>query len=339
MNLHYLELFYYVAKFGGVAAAERNIPWGVKSSALSAQMLAFEDDLGGKLFERRPFALTEAGQELYAFARLVVEGAPIAENKVQEKFGRRLRVGASEIVLRDYLPSICGEMRAKFPGLKINLRIGQQPELEEMLRRRDINVALTLLDTVEETTPRQNKNNPSSLSSPHPKERRDGEDGNGDGDGFCLQKLFQFPLALLVPEQSKIKSAEQFLKQLVGQTGGNNKAAKGGRPAGKNELPDERIYCLPESHAITRQFVSALKALNIDDLAMEELGTVELIEAYVRNGSGIGVALHFKRLEKLKGVRVLPLKNFAPVTFGLMWQGELNEVMTAFIELVRAKKI
>ena len=43
MNVHHLELFYYVAKHGGISQAVRNIPYGIQQPAVSGQVLA----LGG----------------------------------------------------------------------------------------------------------------------------------------------------------------------------------------------------------------------------------------------------------------------------------------------------
>jgi DNA-binding transcriptional LysR family regulator len=64
MNTHHLELFYFVAKHGGIAGAVRNIPYGIQQPAVSGQIAKLEESLGTKLFQRRPFALSPAGIEL-----------------------------------------------------------------------------------------------------------------------------------------------------------------------------------------------------------------------------------------------------------------------------------
>ena len=69
MNIHHLELFYYVAKYEGIAGAVRNMPYGIQQPAISAQVIQLENDLGMPLFQRRPFELTPAGIELFAFVR------------------------------------------------------------------------------------------------------------------------------------------------------------------------------------------------------------------------------------------------------------------------------
>jgi len=57
MNIHHLELFYFVEKHGGIAAAVRNIPYGIQQPAVSGQIAKLEESLGSQAFQRRPFAL------------------------------------------------------------------------------------------------------------------------------------------------------------------------------------------------------------------------------------------------------------------------------------------
>src|SRR5215204_6194935 len=85
MNIHHLELFYYVAKFGGITEAVRNMPYGIQQPAISGQIIQLEEFLGTTLFHRRPFHLTTQGQELYDFVR------PFFENL--DAIAARLRGG------------------------------------------------------------------------------------------------------------------------------------------------------------------------------------------------------------------------------------------------------
>jgi DNA-binding transcriptional LysR family regulator len=57
MNIHHWELFYYVARHGGITEAVRNIPYGIQQPAVSGQVAQLEEYLGVTLFQRRPFAL------------------------------------------------------------------------------------------------------------------------------------------------------------------------------------------------------------------------------------------------------------------------------------------
>ena len=45
MNIHHLELFYYIAKHGGIAAV-RNMPYGIQQPAVSGQIAKLEEALG-----------------------------------------------------------------------------------------------------------------------------------------------------------------------------------------------------------------------------------------------------------------------------------------------------
>ena len=111
MNIHHLELFYYVARHGGISRAVRNMPYGIQQPAVSSQILLLEEDLGAKLFERQPFKLTREGEELYEFVRPFFDNLfPMAE-KLRKQSAPSLRIGASELVLRDYLPTVIEQLR------------------------------------------------------------------------------------------------------------------------------------------------------------------------------------------------------------------------------------
>ena len=43
MNIHHLELFYYVARHGGITEAVRNIPYGIQQPAVSGQVAQLEE--------------------------------------------------------------------------------------------------------------------------------------------------------------------------------------------------------------------------------------------------------------------------------------------------------
>ena len=50
MNIHHLELFYYVARHGGITEAVRNIPYGIQQPAVSGQLIQLEEFLGRPCF-------------------------------------------------------------------------------------------------------------------------------------------------------------------------------------------------------------------------------------------------------------------------------------------------
>src|ERR1700720_3145656 len=131
MNIHHLELFYYVARHGGISEAVRNIPYGIQQPAVSGQVAQLEEFLGVTLFQRRPFALTQEGEKLYEFITPFFTGLEKIASELQGGQARHIRIGASTIVLREHLPEIFQGVRKKFPGLKMSLREGFSAQLEE----------------------------------------------------------------------------------------------------------------------------------------------------------------------------------------------------------------
>ena len=118
MNIHHLELFYYVARHGGITEAVRNIPYGIQQPAVSGQVAQLEERLGVTLFQRRPFSLTPAGDKLYRFIQPFFCNLEAMASELQDGKTRQIRVGASTIVLRDHLPELFQSVRKKLACIK-----------------------------------------------------------------------------------------------------------------------------------------------------------------------------------------------------------------------------
>lgn len=147
MNVHHLELFYYVAKNGGVSAASRAMPYGIQQPAISAQILQLEDALGVMLYQRRPFQLTREGQTLYDFILPFFSGLTEISDRLRGGGENRLRIAAAEIVQRDYLPELLARMRRKVKGFHFTLTHGRQHEIEALLAAQETDIGLsTLMD-------------------------------------------------------------------------------------------------------------------------------------------------------------------------------------------------
>src|SRR2546422_1761039 len=146
MNVHHLELFYYVARHGGIMEAVRNIPYGIQQPAVSGQVGQLEEFLGVTLFQRRPFALTPEGEKLFRFIQPFFSNLDAMASELQGGKARHIRIGASTIVLRDHLPEFFQNVRKKFPNLKISLREGYQAELESLLQEEELDLAVTLIE-------------------------------------------------------------------------------------------------------------------------------------------------------------------------------------------------
>jgi DNA-binding transcriptional LysR family regulator len=182
MNVHHLELFYYVARHGGIMPAVRNIPYGIQQPAVSSQISHLEEFLGVTLFQRRPFALTTDGEKLFQFIQPFFANLDKLAIEIQGGQARHIRIGASTIVLREYLPELFQNVRKKFPGLKISLREGFPAQLEAMLQADEIDLAITLIE---------------KKSAP----------------GIHSLALLELPPVLLVEKHSRLKSAAELWRR------------------------------------------------------------------------------------------------------------------------------
>lgn len=145
MNVHHLELFYYVARHSGVSAAARHMPYGIQQPAVSAQIIQLEDSLGTTLFHRRPFSLTKSGAELYAHLRPFFEGLPEVVAKLRGNQPVHLRIGAPETVQRDYMPRLLNRLKRRFPQMRFSLSTGRADWMEQALLAQEIDIGLTSL--------------------------------------------------------------------------------------------------------------------------------------------------------------------------------------------------
>lgn len=146
MNIHHLELFYYVARHGGIMPAVRNIPYGIQQPAVSWQIAQLEQFLGATLFHRRPFRLTPQGQKLYLFIEPFFSNLAKIADELQGGQARHIRIGASTIVLRDHLPGLLQGVRSRFRGLALSVREGPPAQLQELLINNEIDLAVTVIE-------------------------------------------------------------------------------------------------------------------------------------------------------------------------------------------------
>ncbi len=182
MNVHHLELFYHVAKNGGVSAAARAMPYGIQQPAISAQILQLEDALGVTLYQRRPFQLTREGQALYDFIMPFFSGLTEMGERLRGGGEKRLRIAAAEVVQRDYLPELLARMRRRVKGFHFTLTHGRQQEIEALLAAQEIDIGLsTLMDKT--------------------------------AANIEARELLRLPMVLLVPKQSGITKAAQIFEK------------------------------------------------------------------------------------------------------------------------------
>jgi DNA-binding transcriptional LysR family regulator len=285
MNIHHLELFYYVARHGGITEAVRNMPYGIQQPAVSGQVTQLEEHLGVTLFHRRPFTLTPQGEKLYKFIQPFFAGLDDLETELQGGQAHHIRIGASTIVLRDHLPEMVQQARKKFPNVRVALREGYQAELENLLLREEIDLAVTLIE--KRATP-----------------------------GINSQVLIELPMMLLVPKTSRITDAEQLWKQ---------------------DPITETLICMPAAEVISRNLQQALSKRGVDWFPGIEVSSLDLIQTYVSNGFGIGIAVQIPGVPIVPGARIVPLPDFPKVAVGALWRGRAAPLIQTFVDLLQQR--
>lgn len=176
VNTHQLELFYYVARHGGISQACRKIPYGIGQPAISTQMRELEQTSGFQYFKRWPFELTPQGLVVYEILRPLFEKIPAVIAAQRGPESRRVTIASSPLVCRDYLPAIIKAVLRRFPDANFHFLEGQQPQIEDWLASREADLAITVRD------------------GPLP-------------EGCRHRPLLEMPLVLLAPATLKARSA------------------------------------------------------------------------------------------------------------------------------------
>lgn len=184
LNIHHLELFYHVARAGGITAALRLIPYGIQQPAVSQQMGQLEEAIGAKLFHRRPFSLTPVGREVQDYIAPFFSGLPQLAGKLNGQTRAQLRLAASGGVMRDYFPALLFGLERRVPGLRLTLRESSMEGATRLLRDHEADVAFGLYDREHAT-------------------------------GLQFTPLVKLPVAILTPESSPLVSGPGGLRKAV----------------------------------------------------------------------------------------------------------------------------
>lgn len=136
LNLHLVRIFVAVAEARNFSRAAEQLY--ISQPAVSKGIQELEQQLGMSLFNRvgRSIQLTEAGEVLYANARIIFASERAAETALEQMRGLQrghLAVGASATIGSYMLPSLLGAFNRLYPGINLFLDIGNTPQIADRL--------------------------------------------------------------------------------------------------------------------------------------------------------------------------------------------------------------
>ena len=145
MDLHYLEIFYEVAKAKSFTKAADKLY--INQSAVSIQIKKFEDILKIKLFDRssKKIKLTYVGETLYKMAEDIFEKVKRAEKEITrviEVDRARISIGASSIIAEPLLPSLMKDFSSIYEEIEYNVTISNKEHLLKLLKEGELDVII-----------------------------------------------------------------------------------------------------------------------------------------------------------------------------------------------------
>lgn len=136
MDVPRLEAFLEVARLGSMRSAARALHLG--QPALSARIVALEDELGAKVFERtkRGVRLTLAGRALLPHAERALEAVDAgrsAVSQVEQGDEGELVIAAASAINADVVPELVTRFRRYHPGVHLYVHTGHVERIIEMV--------------------------------------------------------------------------------------------------------------------------------------------------------------------------------------------------------------
>lgn len=127
---------------------------GTAQPTLSQQIIALENELGARLFERnkRSVRLTDAGAVFLLDVQAILERIAVASDNVRHvEAGRRgsLRIGTSGPPLNTYLPRVVRAFRERNPEITLSVRAMHSSDVLEELKQRRIQIGFGRADMID----------------------------------------------------------------------------------------------------------------------------------------------------------------------------------------------
>lgn len=152
MDLHHIKSFVEVVRANGFTRAAESLH--LTQPALTNQIRSLEEEVSAILLERtrRGVHLTPAGEIFYAYALSVLELREDLRSRMAALKGvreGRVRVGVEECLIPYLLSERLRKFKIMYPSVSTSLTVALTSELQELLRRRDLDIIIFVGDREE----------------------------------------------------------------------------------------------------------------------------------------------------------------------------------------------
>lgn len=145
MDIRRLEAFCKVYELGSFSKAGQELY--LSQPTISAHVSSLEQELGVQLFDRlgRTVLPTQAGEVLYRYAMDIfvsIENAKAEIQLLQDHVTGDLIIGASTIPANYMLPGLLGSFSAKYPEVRMQVKVGDSASVLERIIKGELSVGL-----------------------------------------------------------------------------------------------------------------------------------------------------------------------------------------------------
>ena len=140
-----LQVFYTVARLLSFTKAADSLH--MTQPAVTFQIRQLEEYFNTRLFDRthNKISLTEAGQEVFAYAERIISLYNEMDNQVRKLTGDVIGVlviGASTTIAEYRIPTLLGDFQQKFPDVKLRLKVSNTVGIVHMVENNEIDVGI-----------------------------------------------------------------------------------------------------------------------------------------------------------------------------------------------------
>ncbi len=148
MELHQLRALMSVADTGSVTAAARRL--FLTQPAVTRQIRALENEVGGPLFDRttKPLTPTPLGRTALEQARRILQMTEEFRARISSDAGTlrgELKVGASYSLARQIIPAVVLALRRRYPGVQVLLTTGWSSAIKRAVEEGFLDAGTVLL--------------------------------------------------------------------------------------------------------------------------------------------------------------------------------------------------